>query len=158
MVMCLFLFVLWLILNGRITLEICVIGLVITAAAYWFCVRYLGYSPRHEKGLWKRLGLYVVYFFLLIWEILKANLTVMKIILINSAPYHAGIVRIKVPFQKDISRVLLSNSITLTPGTVTVEQKNDDFLVLCLNKEDAHAIPQWRLTKLLQKLEGETWN
>ena len=159
MVMCVFLFALWLILNGRITVEICLFGLVITAGVYAFCVRCLGYSPQHERGLLRRLGLYLVYFFVLIWEILKANFAVMKIILINSAPYDAGIVRVKVPLKRPVSRMLLSNSITLTPGTVTVEQQGDDFLVLCLNKGDAANIPRWRLTRLLHRMEETTpWN
>ena len=42
---------------------------------------------------------------------------------------------------KNISRVTLSNSITLTPGTVTIEQSGDDFLVLCLDKPSADSIP-----------------
>ena len=158
MVMCAFLFALWLILNGRITVEICLIGFVITAGVYAFCVRFLGYSPRHEKGLFKRIWLYIVYFFVLVWEIIKANLSVMKVILLPEHKYHAAIVRVKVPFKRDISRVLLANSITLTPGTVTVEQKGDDFRVLCLQKESAGELPTWRLTKLLHKMEDETWN
>ena len=158
MFMCAFLFGLWLLLNGRVTPEICLIGLGVTAAVYAFCMAALGFHPKHEKGILRRLGLYIAYFFLLIWEILKANFAVMRIILINSAPYHAGIVRVKVPLKRDISRVILANSITLTPGTVTVEQRGEDFLVLCLQKDDAHHIPHWRLTRLLHKLEDTPWN
>ena len=158
MVMCAFLFALWLILNGRITVEICLIGLAITAGVYAFCVKALGYSPKHEKGLLKRLWRYVVYFAVLLWEILKANLTVMKIIL-RGKDYQPGIVEIKVPLKRNISRVLLSNSITLTPGTVTVTQEGESFRVLCLNEADASQIPTWKLTKMLQKMEeDEAWN
>ena len=42
MVMCIFLFLLWLILNGKVTLEICLFGVVITGAVYAFCVAALG--------------------------------------------------------------------------------------------------------------------
>ena len=51
-----------------------------------------------------------------------------------------------------------SNSITLTPGTVTIEQSGDVFLVLCLDKPSADSIPDWNLTRMLQKMEGEEWN
>lgn len=157
MIMCLFLFGLWLLLNGRITAEICLTGAAVAAGVYAFCVYALGYHPRHEKHLWKRLWLYVVYCFLLIWDILRANFSVMRIIL-TSCSYHAAIVRLKIPLKKELSRVLLSNSITLTPGTVTVEQSGDDFLVLCLNRPSADAIPRWNLVRILKKLEGEAWN
>ena len=83
MIMCVFLFALWLLLNGRITVEICVFGVVIAGAVYAFCVYALGYHPSHEKRLLKRLGGYVVYVAVLIWEIVKANLAVIKIILVS---------------------------------------------------------------------------
>ena len=57
-----------------------------------------------------------------------------------------------------VSRMLLSNSIPLTPGTVTVRQEGEDYLVLCLNKAHAADIPDWSLTRLLRKMEGPEWN
>ena len=72
--------------------------------------------------------------------------------------YHPAIVRLRIPFEKNISRVLLSNSITLTPGTVTIEQYGDEFLVLCLDKPNADSIPDWKLTRMLHKMEGKEWN
>ena len=100
----------------------------------------------------------MVYVAVLIWEIIKANLAVIRIILVPPHKYHPAIVRLKIPFEKNISRVLLSNSITLTPGTVTIEQSGDDFLVLCLDKSNADSIPDWNLTRMLRKMEGEEWN
>lgn len=158
MIMCVFLFALWLLLNGRVTVEICLFGVVIAGAVYAFCVYALGYHPSHEKRLLKRLGGYVVYAAVLIWEIIKANLAVIRIILAPNPTYHPAIVRMKIPFEKEISRVLLSNSITLTPGTVTIEQYGDEFLVLCLDKPNADSIPDWNLTRMLHKMEGEEWN
>jgi multicomponent Na+:H+ antiporter subunit E len=158
MIMFLFLFALWLVLNGRITLEICLFGLVIAGGVYAFCVKALGYHPRHERVYLRRAWLLVVYVFALIWEIFKANLSVMRIILTPQPEYEAAIVRLKVPLKNAFSRVLLANSITLTPGTVTVAERDGTFLVLCLEKEGGLAIPEWRLTRMLERWEGETWN
>lgn len=154
--MILFLFALWLILNGRITLEVCLIGAVLTAAIYAFCVYALGYSLQGEKLFWKRAGRYFLYVWMLVWEVVKANHVVMHTIWRKNGEYHPAMVRIRVPFRENISRVILSNSITLTPGTVTVEQKDDEFLVLCLNKPSAYDIPHWCLTRYLQKTEELT--
>lgn len=158
MIMCVFLFALWLLLNGRVTVEVCLFGVVIAGAVYAFCVYALGYHTSHEKRLLKRLGGYVVYVAMLIWEIIKANLAVIRIILVPSHRYHPAIVRLRIPFEKNIYRVLLSNSITLTPGTVTIEQYGDEFLVLCLDKPNADSIPDWKLTRMLHKMEGKEWN
>ncbi len=158
MAMCIGLFALWLILNGRITAEVCLVGAVMAAGVYAFCVKALGYRSSNEKGLWKRLWRYGRYAVVLIGEILKANFAVMKVILAPSHRYDAAIVRIRVPLQRNSSRVILANSITLTPGTVTVAQEGEDFLVLCLHKKDAYEIPGSRLVKLLRELEETGWN
>ena len=74
MIMFLFLFALWLLLNGRVTLEICLFGVVVAGAVYAFSVYALGFHPSHEKRLLKRLGGYIAYAAVLIWEIIKANM------------------------------------------------------------------------------------
>ena len=94
----------------------------------------------------------------LVWEIVKANVQTMKVILSPKAAYRPAVVRLQVPLEEASSRVLLSNSITLTPGTVTVRQEGEDYLVLCLNKAHAADIPDWSLTRLLRKMEGPEWN
>ena len=91
-------------------------------------------------------------------EIIRANLAVMRVIWSRKPDYHPAIVRVHAPLDKPISRMLLSNSITLTPGTVTVRQEGEDYLVLCLNKAHAADIPDWSLTRLLRKMEGPEWN
>ena len=53
--------------------------------------------------------------------------------------------------KRDIIRIV-------TPGTVTVRQEGEDYLVLCLNKAHAADIPDWSLTRLLRKMEGPEWN
>jgi multicomponent Na+:H+ antiporter subunit E len=158
MIMLIFLFLLWLVLNGRGTLEICIIGAVLALAVYLLAVFALGFSPRHEKRLWKRLGLYIAYTAVLIWEIIKASCAVMKIILMPHPNYHPAIVKVRIPLKKQISRVILANSITLTAGTITVEEKDGEFTVLCLDKPSANGLANWSLVRILKKLEEPEWN
>ena len=153
MLMCVFLFLLWLIFNGRVTLEICLFGIVVTGLVYAFCVAVLGYHPRNERRVLRRLGRYLQYGVTLVWEIVKANVQTMKVIL-SKAAYRPAVVRLQVPLEEASSRVLLSNSITLTPGTVTIRQHEEEFLVLCLDKDGGEAIPDWNLVRILKKLEG----
>ena len=148
MLMCVFLFLLWLIFNGRVTLEICLFGIVVTGLVYAFCVAVLGYHPRNERRVLGRLGRYLQYGVTLVWEIVKANVQTMKVILSPKAAYRPAVV------EEASSRVLLSNSITLTPGTVTIRQQEEEFLVLCLDKDGGEAIPDWNLVRILKKLEG----
>ena len=158
MVTFIFLFLLWIILNGRVTLEICLFGIAIAGAIYGFAFYALGYRSQNEKGLWKRLGIYAFYALALIVEIFKANFNVMRIILTSRPDYHPAIVKVRIPLKKQASRLLLANSITLTPGTVTVEEKNGLFTVLCLDKSHDSSISDWYLVRILQKLEDTKWN
>ncbi|MEI3103621.1 MAG: Na+/H+ antiporter subunit E [Oscillospiraceae bacterium] len=100
MVMCIFLFLLWLILNGKVTLEICLFGVVVTGAVYAFCVAALGCRPQAERRFLKRLGGYVVYGAILVREIIRANLAVMRVIWSRKPDYHPAIVRVHAPAGK----------------------------------------------------------
>ena len=128
MILCTFLFLLWLILNGRVTVEICLLGLVISVGLCIFCAKALGYDPRREKGLIKRLGLYIVYTFVLIWEILKASVGVMKIVLAPRMHYHPAIVRLEVPLKKEVSRVFLSIPLPSRPAPSRWRSTRASFL------------------------------
>ena len=99
MVMCIFLFLLWLILNGKVTLEICLFGVVVTAAVYAFCVAALGCRPQTERRFLKRLGGYVVYGAILVREIIRANLAVMRVIWSRKPDYHPAIPRLQRPVR-----------------------------------------------------------
>lgn len=64
-----------------VTLEICLFGVVVTGLVYAFCVAVLGYHPRNERRVLGRLGWYLQYGATLVWEIVKANVQTMKVIL-----------------------------------------------------------------------------
>lgn len=68
----------------------------------------------------------------LIWllgEIAKANWTVTKIILSPEMPIRQHLFEVPSSQSTDLGRVLFANSITLTPGTISVESEDDHFLV-----------------------------
>ncbi len=67
MLMCVFLFLLWLIFNGRVTLEICLFGIVVTGLVYAFLRRRAGVSSRNERRVLRRLGRYLQYGVTLVW-------------------------------------------------------------------------------------------
>ena len=74
-------FLVWLILNGRITLEICVFGAVISAVLFYFICRFMDYSWEKEKYFWRIVPLSGAYFWVLVKEIVKANVCVLRMIL-----------------------------------------------------------------------------
>lgn len=149
------LFFMWLILNGRITVEICVIGVVISAALFYFICRFMDYSIKKEILLFRLLPLLVQYFWVLIKEIVKANICVLKIITSMEKQPEPAIVYFDTGLRTSLSKVMLANSITLTPGTITVSLEENHFCVHCLDKELAEGMEDSVFVELLKKMEAE---
>ena len=152
--MLLLFFLAWIIFNGSITLEIIVFGAVISLAVFAFVCRYMGYSLQREKRFYALLPQVVGYLFTLIREIVNANLTVCRLILTRKEIMEPVIVRVKSKLTTKTARVILANSITLTPGTITVSITGDELLVHCLDKSLSEGMEDSVFVHLLQKMEG----
>ena len=63
----------------------------------------------------------VIYFFKFLWEMAKANFHVAYLVLHPKVPIKPGIVKIKTNLKNETALTVLANSITLTPGTLTVD-------------------------------------
>lgn len=146
-------FLIWVIFNGQLTVEIAAFGVVIAGVMYWFLCRFFDYSPRYDLFLLRKAPLLLHYFFTLVVEILKANLTVFKLIYTAEYELEPAVVHFKTSLRSTFARVLLANSITLTPGTITVALTDNEYTVHCLDKELAEGISSSVFVKLLTKIE-----
>lgn len=152
--MLLLFFLAWIIFNGRITAEIVIFGLVISGLMFSFICKFMDYSPQKEKILIKKSLAFCGYIFLLIKEIIKANLTVCHMILTRNEIMEPVIVKVPTNLKSDIGRVILANSITLTPGTITVSVNEKELIVHCLDKSLAEGMEDSMFVKLLEEMEG----
>jgi len=75
------------------------------------------------------------YFVWLFAEIVKANIAVVRAVLSPDMAVSPTLTRIPTPQKTDIGRVMFANSITLTPGTVSVDVQDDHILVHALLSE-----------------------
>lgn len=150
----------WLILNGRVTVEIVFFGLVVSAALFYFMCRYMGYNGKKELLLFRLFPLFVRYSWVLVQEIVKANLCVLKLILSPRLQPEPAFLCFDTDFKTGTARMLLANSITLTPGTITVSVEGDRFFVHCLDRELAEGMEESVFVGLLKQMEavGERWN
>jgi multicomponent Na+:H+ antiporter subunit E len=112
-------FLAWLALTAGGGVQEAVAGAVVALAVALVAGRFLGGFPR--RGFPRRAGFAVLYFFRFLWEMIKANLHVAAIVLNPSRPIRPGIVKIRTALTKDTALTILANSITLTPGTLTVD-------------------------------------
>ena len=147
-------FLIWIIFNGQFTLEIAAFGLVIAGAIYWFICKYMDYNPRKDIILCKRFFLVLHYIFVLLKEILKANATVFKMVYSAKYQFEPAVVHFTTTLNSNFARVLLANSITLTPGTITVSLQDNEYVVHCLDKELAEGIDSSIFVKMLEIIEN----
>lgn len=146
-------FAIWVILNGRITLEVVLFGLAIATLMFAFICKFMDYSVKKELWLFKNFFLLLWYLIVLIVEILKANFAVVKMIFSVKYQIEPALVTFKSPLKTGFANFLLANSITLTPGTITVSSENGEFVVHCLDKDLAVGMDDSIFVHLLKKLE-----
>ena len=148
-------FIVWIIFNGRVTLEIILFGIAISGLMFAFVCRFMDYSMEKEWNFYKKFPLFCKYAVLLVKEIIKANLAVCHLILTRREVVDPVIVKVHTNLKTETARVILANSITLTPGTITVSLAGQELLVHCLDKSLAEGMEDSEFVKLLEALEGE---
>jgi len=81
----------------------------------------------------KRVAFFILYILVLFKEIIKANFDVAYRVVHPKMPIKPGIVIIKTGLKSDIAKMFLANSITLTPGTFTLDIVDDALLIHWIN-------------------------
>lgn len=146
---------LWLIFNGKFTWEIFGIGVALALAIYLFFCIFMNYSPKKEWQTLRKLPWFIRYIAVLLWEIIKANFAVIRLILSDRLEPEPVLFRFHLPLQRDIDKVILANSITLAPGTITVDTKDDIYVVHALDKDLAEGTESSVFVQMLQDLEEQ---
>ena len=125
------LFAFWVSLTATLALYELVLGAVCSAFVAVITVSLLGraLNPRITPAVLLRMPFFMLR---LIVEIIKANYDVAKIILNPKLPIDPVIVEYRTYLPDDLPRTVFSDSITLTPGTVTIELEEDLLKVHCL--------------------------
>ena len=144
-------FVLWIVLNGRITLEIVLFGFAVTAFIYTFLIKVLGYSVSMDIRIAKNIPICIFYILNLIWEVIKASVTVIGVALTPGVHPDPVLVEFYSGLPGNFLNVLLANSITLTPGTITVFREGDHFVIHALRREYAEGLSESSFVKLLRR-------
>ncbi len=145
---------LWIMLNGQFNLEIVCFGVVIAGVLYAFVCRFLDYSPKKDLLLMRKLPYILAYILILIWEIIKANMDAIRLSLSVRNEVDPVIVRFRTDLKSRAARVALANSITLTPGTITVALEEDELIVHALDETLIEGIDESIFVRMLRKMEA----
>lgn len=143
----------WIVFNGKFTVEILIFGIAIAAVISGFAVKFLDYSFKQEFRLLKRLPYLIAYCFVLVWEIIKANFVTTRIVIKGMKKNKPIVYTFTSPVKSGFAQTLLANSITLTPGTISVSLKDNVYRVHCLDESLSVGIEECSFVKLLIKIE-----
>jgi len=121
-------FIFWMLLTFNIEMPNIIVGLIVALiTSLVFGKSFLRNSKKFFQP--QRYFWIVVYLFIFIWECIKANIDVAYRVLHPDLPIKPGIVKVKTTLKTDIGKTFLANSITMTPGTITVDIIDDDFYI-----------------------------
>ena len=117
----------WILITMVFSIPSLIAGIIIALITSIFAGEMLIITERkfHLKRVWYTIE-YLVKF---IWELFKANFNVAYIVIHPLLPIKPGIVKVKTKLKRDSALTMLANSITLTPGTLTVDIDVDNQIL-----------------------------
>ncbi|MGM0531053.1 MAG: Na+/H+ antiporter subunit E [Bacteroidota bacterium] len=118
----------WLLITFSLTLANIIVGVIAALITSYLFGRY--FVTDVKKFLQpKRYAWLILYIFIFLWECIKANFDVAYRVLHPAMPIRPGIVKVQLKIKTDIAKTMLANSITMTPGTIAVDVKDDIMYV-----------------------------
>ncbi|VFM94854.1 MAG: multicomponent Na+:H+ antiporter subunit E [Candidatus Kentron sp. G] len=118
------LFFFWVLLNGTLAADVLAVGvLVAIAISLLFRDNVTLFSEFHvTPRAFGAMAIYLLYFFR---ELVISNIKIAGIVISPSMPIKPAIVKVRTHLKSRMGRLLLANSITLTPGTLSLELKDE---------------------------------
>jgi multicomponent Na+:H+ antiporter subunit E len=143
-------FVFWLLLSGHYAPFYVVVGTVMSALVAW-----INRGDESVSDLLRAFPRMAVYLPWLLKEIALANVQVARIILHPRLPIDPVVVRFRPPLTGDLAQTLLGNSITLTPGTITLDVDGDEFVVHALTTRAGRDLIEGPMPARVKAVFGE---
>jgi multicomponent Na+:H+ antiporter subunit E len=147
------LFVVWLLLSGHYEPLVISFGVVSCALVVVISTR-MDVADREGQPIhltWNAL----VYWPWLMWQIVLANIDVARRVLSPALPVSPTLIRVKVSQKSDLGKVIYANSITLTPGTISMDVTGDEILVHALTREAAQSLEEGEMDRRVTIMAGE---
>lgn len=144
----------WLLLSGHYDPLLISLGVVSVGVTVWIAAR-LNVVDHEGHPIHIALRLFT-YFPWLFWEIVKSNVDVARRVLSPSLPVSPRVFTVDSSQKTSVGRTIYANSITLTPGTVTIDVIGGRLEVHALTTESAEEVKSGRMDARVTRFEGET--
>jgi len=146
----LFVAILWLLLSGHYTALILSLGGLSVLIVTWFIRRMdrvdgeLGVLPMRPRLLY--------YLLWLMWQVVLSNIDLVRRIWDPTLPIRPTWQRLDIKVTSVLAKTLYANSITLTPGTLTTDVREDHFMVHSLSSDGIDELRKGGMEKQIQRL------
>lgn len=149
--MALLIFLFWVVLNGRLTWEIALIGVIVTAGALFFMQRACEWTLKKEAALYRAAPRIALFLGTVVFEIVKANARMIPVVWRGKPEPVVRVIRTELKTR--FAKMALANAITLTPGTITLSCVRNELTVHCLTKDTALELEDNVFERRLKKIE-----
>lgn len=141
----------WLLLSGHYTPLLLVLGAVSVALIVWIARRMdvIDHEGQPIQLTWRT----PLYWGWLFKEIMRSNVYVASRILSPKLSISPQVIKVKAHEQTELGQVIYANSITLTPGTVSVRVIDGDIIVHALTRRTAASVACGEMDRRVQRLE-----
>ncbi len=147
----------YLLLAGFIVEEV-ILGSIISAALTLILVKFVDFKIDIKFPI-RLLKFVFVYIPVFIWKLVLANLDVARRVLSPKIPLNPGIVKVKTNLKGDFGKLTLANSITLTPGTLSIDVEDAYIYVHTIDiKGKNEAEQQASISEPFEKILGGIFN
>jgi len=146
------LMIIWILINNTLDLEILGVGFILSLSLAFIFGRRTDVLDEFKftPKAFFYTGVYLLVFF---WDLVKSNIDVALRVLKPSLPINPGIVKTKTVLKSKMARMILTNSITLTPGTLTVDIEDDILYIHWIDvKSDDIDIATEKIVKKFEKI------
>ncbi len=152
----------WIVLSGRFESKYLIIGALCTLVVT-FLTQDLAQSEysriakpaRTAFSILSSAWSFLCYSTWLLWSIVQSSLQVAYLVLHPRLPIRPGLLRFRTALKSQTGHIILANSITLTPGTITVDLSDGTYTVHALVPEAAEALLNAKMQSKLEKVFGE---
>lgn len=150
-------FIIWILMAGFDVQEL-MVGAIVSGILSYILSSYVNFS--FSLNIVPKLILFVlIYIPTLIIELIKANLDVAKRVIDPKLPINPGIVKVPTKVKGDVGKLTLANSITLTPGTISIDVDEENVYVHWIDVQGKTAEEyQNNISSSFEKILGRIFN
>ena len=149
----LIMFAFWIFLSGKFSLILLLSGLISSLLVSYMSNDLLIGNGDIKLGFIRTIR-FIRFLPWLLWQIVLANIDLALRTLHPKMPINPMLINFKNNLKTDLGMVILANSITLTPGTVTIDVNENEFLVHVISEKAAQSLISGEMQARVKKIEG----